>query len=432
MAAASSASTRSPARPGPRRGPPPAPGPSASSRSTMASTRAATRAWNCTRPSVAAMTSRSRNSRTASTSWAALGASCSAGRGSAARRPGSPSGRGSGRAATDQGRAGRTRSRTPADRWPPARPSGWPPTGGPRPGARRSSPQRRVPSASHQRRWSGSTGGAGRRARRRRSARRRSPRPATGRSEPNRQARTHSQPRSSIGSPRWASSQSSTAARPSSSTMRLPSRKSPCTTPGSTGGGRWSSSQRSPSSKAGWGWPSASSRPRSWSHRIVGAQVARPRSAPGDGCRPGPRRTDRPGRARAAANWSSRRMRRAMVSPSTRPMTRNGAPEHRRRRRRPPPPAPPAPRRRPRPRSRPASPAMVKVALSGPARTRCRISGRDGPVEGVEQVERPGLARRAAGQAAQAADLGALLVEGVGQEVAQRRGDLVGPHGAGP
>src|SRR3954447_3484121 len=51
-------------------------GPSSSSRCTMPSALMATRVWNCTRPSVASITSRSRNSRTASTSWLAEGTSC--------------------------------------------------------------------------------------------------------------------------------------------------------------------------------------------------------------------------------------------------------------------------------------------------------------------------------------------------------------------
>ena len=50
-------------------------GRASSSRSTMPSTLTATRVWNCTRPSVAAITSRSRNSRTAATSSAAVGRS---------------------------------------------------------------------------------------------------------------------------------------------------------------------------------------------------------------------------------------------------------------------------------------------------------------------------------------------------------------------
>ena len=63
-------------------------------------------------------------------------------------------------------------------------------------------------------------------------------RPATGRSSlPNRHERMQSQPMSSAGSPEWQSSQSITAARPGSSTMRLPSRKSPWTRHSRSGGG---------------------------------------------------------------------------------------------------------------------------------------------------------------------------------------------------
>ncbi len=50
--------------------------------------------------------------------------------------------------------------------------------------------------------------------------------------------------------------------------MRLPLRKSPCTTTSPERGGRVSASHRSPSSKAGWGWPRRSSRPRSCSSGV--------------------------------------------------------------------------------------------------------------------------------------------------------------------
>ena len=76
---------------------------------------------------------------------------------------------------------------------------------------------------------------------------------------PNRHAFTHSQPRSSIGSPMWASSQSITAFKPVSPTMRFPRRKSPCTTAARPGAGRWSMSQLRTSSSTGWGWPRLSS-----------------------------------------------------------------------------------------------------------------------------------------------------------------------------
>ena len=120
-----------------------------------------------------------------------------------------------------------------------------------------------------------------------------------------------------------------------------------------------------------------------------------------------------------------------MVSPSTRPMTRNGAPS-----------------------TAGSSLAATTGATGTPAPAAARQQaglarhgeGRaqgTGPhplqdqrprrtVEGVEQVEGPGLARRAAGQAGHGSDLGALLVEGGGQEVPQRPGDVVGPHRAGP
>ncbi len=56
------------------------------------------------------------------------------------------------------------------------------------------------------------------------------PKPPTGWSMlPNRHDFTQSQPRSSTGSPRCESSQSSTARMPSGPTMKLPLRKSPCT-----------------------------------------------------------------------------------------------------------------------------------------------------------------------------------------------------------
>src|SRR6478672_46467 len=64
---------------------------------------------------------------------------------------------------------------------------------------------------------------------------------------------------SSAGSPEWHSSQSITAARPDSSTIRLPSRKSPWTRHSRGGGGRGlRRSQRSPTSTAGSGSPISS------------------------------------------------------------------------------------------------------------------------------------------------------------------------------
>src|SRR4051812_37409926 len=76
MAAASSASSATPRAASAARWAAAWAGPCSSSRCTMPSTFIATRVWNWTRPSVALMTSRSRNSRTASTSWAAVGTSC--------------------------------------------------------------------------------------------------------------------------------------------------------------------------------------------------------------------------------------------------------------------------------------------------------------------------------------------------------------------
>ena len=55
------------------------------------------------------------------------------------------------------------------------------------------------------------------------------PTPPTSSGAPNRHALTHNHARSSRGSPTWTSSQSIAAASPSSSTITLPSRRSPCT-----------------------------------------------------------------------------------------------------------------------------------------------------------------------------------------------------------
>src|SRR6185437_14777189 len=108
----------------------------------------------------------------------------------------------------------------------------------------------------------------------------RGPNPPTGRTEPNRQALVHSQPRSCRGSPRWVSSQSSTPASPSVAIIRLPVLKSPWTSVSATGAGWCSRSQRRPISSAGRGsakpwyssvsWPNASTcgSPGSWSGSI--------------------------------------------------------------------------------------------------------------------------------------------------------------------
>src|SRR2546423_12335109 len=79
MAAASAASSSNPSTSSRARCAAACTGPSSSSRCTMPSTFIATRVWNWTRPSVAAITSCSRNSRTASTSSAEVGRSCGAG-----------------------------------------------------------------------------------------------------------------------------------------------------------------------------------------------------------------------------------------------------------------------------------------------------------------------------------------------------------------
>ena len=129
------------------------------------------------------------------------------------------------------GRAGPIPSRRPGGRAWRARPSGravrcvnaW---------LMQITPHFSVPSATQKRTGSTSAPPA---AGTRRAARRgrRSRRPASGR--PKRHDFTHSQPRSSTGSPRCASSQSSTARMPSAPTMRLPLRKSPCTSVGAGG-----------------------------------------------------------------------------------------------------------------------------------------------------------------------------------------------------
>ena len=215
------------------------------------------------------------------------------------------------------------------------------------------------------------------------------PNPPTRGSAPNRQARTQSHPRSSSGSPRWASSQSSTARRPSGPTTRLPLRKSPWTSVSRppTAAGRWRSSQRKPSSNAGCGSPVASRVARSWASW---SPPARPGTA-SSGMR-WMRASASPhwaaSRGRAAENSSSRRILRAIVSPGTRSTTIHAAPN-------------PAPAGSPGPapsmasdraapvattpgtgtpsaaaaRSSAASVAMPAVA-GPPGRARCRISGR--------------------------------------------------------
>src|SRR5258708_1908155 len=81
------------------------------------------------------------------------------------------------------------------------------------------------------------------------------PKPPTGLSiSPKRQELTQTHPRSSMGSPVCASSQSSTARTPSGPMMRLPWRKSPCTSvTSSEGPGSRSRNQRNASSNTGRG-----------------------------------------------------------------------------------------------------------------------------------------------------------------------------------
>ena len=189
-------------------------GPMASSRSTMPRTLAATRAWKRTRPSVASMTSRSRNSRTARTSSSALGHVVRSAHSSTLPDQLQEVPLVLAHAAADGGQldgtggAGEVGHRLHDAHDPPLeRAEDLPPT--------------------HDRR-----GRPARRPRSRRPSNRSasSPKPPTRLSStPKRHAFTHSQPRSSIGSPRWASSQSSTARTPSGPTTRLPFRKSPWT-----------------------------------------------------------------------------------------------------------------------------------------------------------------------------------------------------------
>ena len=302
-------------------------GSSASSRSSIRRALVATRAWNDSRPSVPLRTSPSTHSRTASSSSAIVGRSCTLvdGAGSVG---GAPLERRAGQQAehvplvlahppTDRGelhRARRAAEVAPrlhdADDAPLERAEHLPP-------AERLEVDRRA---------------AGRLVGRRpapRGWRRRPP----GSGEPNRHARTQNQPRSSIGSPRWASSQSRTACSPSGSTSRLPSRKSPWTTRGSferrpvrlepaeararrPGAARRARRARRGTARPGRlrSGPSTASVGMRWT-----AAIAAPTCAPS--------------RARAVAHSSSRRSLRAIVSPSSRSTTMPGAAEHRRRRR---------------------------------------------------------------------------------------------------
>ena len=186
--------------------------------------------------------------------------------------------------------------------------------------------------------------------------------PPAGSGEPNRQARTQYQPRSSIGSPRWASSQSSTPRSPSGPTRRLPRRKSPCTTVWRGAAGRWASSQRSAElegrERAGRARRAARASRRAGRRRASAARRRR-------GCGGSRRARRRPGRRAArgpSAHSSSRSSLRAIVSPSRRSITIAGAAErgavvvgHDRRA-----PARPAPR-----------PARSSTRLALHARARC-------------------------------------------------------------
>ena len=84
------------------------------------------------------------------------------------------------------------------------------------------------------------------------------PKPAATRSSaPKRQGRAQTHARSSAGSPRCQNSQSTIASRPSSPTMKLPSRKSPWTTPGAPA---WGCSRSASAARARA--PAAPRRPR--------------------------------------------------------------------------------------------------------------------------------------------------------------------------
>ena len=356
---------------GGRRGPRVSAGSRASSRSTIRSALVATRAWNDRRPSVPDRTSPSTHSRTASTSSGQGRPVVEAPR----RGSGGDGARASERSAGEQAeqvplvlahatadRGQLHRPRCAAQVAPrlhhadhaPLQACRAPPTSA----ARRGRPAGRRPP----RRPSTSTS--------------RVATPPAGSGEPNRHARTQNHPRSSSGSPRWASSQSRTARSPSWSTRRLPRRKSPCTTHGSR--------------PAAAGWPPASgtrARRRGAARR---ARRGRRGTAP-----PG-RSSDSPGtastgmrwmaasaaptwaprRSRAVAHSSSRSSFRAIVSPASRsttiPALPSTAPSSLATTPRdghavlaPPPAAAPAP-------CRPATPTPDWP--SRPGRSRCRIS----------------------------------------------------------
>ena len=111
---------------------------------------------------------------------------------------------------------------------------------------------------------------------------------------------------------------------PSSPTMRLPVRKSPCTSASGDGGGRRSASHRRPISSAGRGSPKPLVQPgqQAGTARFDPGQGRGRNRGPPGGCGPGPPR----GGARAGAvprrTRSSRNSRRGIVSPSSRSVSR--------------------------------------------------------------------------------------------------------------
>ena len=123
------------------------------------------------------------------------------------------------------------------------------------------------------------------------------------------------QARSSYTSPMCTSSQSSTAASPDSSTIRLPIRKSPCTSRGGDDGGRWRPASGTPIRTSRWCRPSRragratrrAGRSASGPRRRVGAvdRRQRVRALLQSRWRPGRR-----ARGGSAGRWSRRRSRR--------------------------------------------------------------------------------------------------------------------------
>ena len=220
----------------------------------------------------------------------------------------------------------------------------------------------------------------------------------------------------------WASSQSSTARNPSPSTSRLPIRRSPWTTHGAFSGGRFASSHRKPSSKAGCGSDSPSSTVRYWVTWSAGcspftastgmawiAAVAAP--------------TCSPRRSRATDHSSSRSSLRAMVSPASRSTTIPALPS-----------TPPSSLATTRATGTPCSAAARSRAASVstptplllaavPGRSRCRISSC--VPSPVDEVEGPRLSRRAARESPQPLDRRVPVWREQGPEGERQ---LVGPH----